>query len=54
VHCELFFGYLPFVGQAFRMYLPRRPIHIKFMGARSCGVLLAGLLGAEVFVHVAV
>ena len=40
-------------GPAFRIHLPRRPIHIKFMGARYCGVLLAGLLRAEVFVHVA-
>ena len=38
---------------AFRIYLPRRPIRIKFMGARSCGVLLAGLPRAILFVHFA-
>ena len=53
VQCEYFVGYAPVVALASRTCLPRRRILIKFMGARSCGVSLAGLFAAGDLLHVA-
>ena len=53
VHRELCFDYLPFVGAGFPNSFAQAPDSCKVHGCSLLWILLAGLLRAEVFVHVA-